>query len=133
MREAGSGDARAGCGCVVCDVEGVFVHLGACFLAQLLEVTAADFLETFSPALSEQNSVAIPAEHELTEFPDWAHFLSTSEVVFDQAITLETACHATEYDALSAAERSAQERSARERVTMGLMGTVIAPETDKAI
>ncbi|KAG2819791.1 hypothetical protein PC112_g12037 [Phytophthora cactorum] len=38
------------------------------------EVTAADFLETFSPALSEQNSVAIPAEHELTEFPDWAHF-----------------------------------------------------------
>ncbi|KAG2816290.1 hypothetical protein PC116_g18407 [Phytophthora cactorum] len=36
-------------------------------------------------------------------------------------------------DALSAAERSAQERSARERVTMGLMGTVIAPETDKAI
>ncbi|KAG2974554.1 hypothetical protein PC118_g14454 [Phytophthora cactorum] len=103
------------------------------FLAQLLEVTAADFLETFSPALSEQNSVAIPAEHELTEFPDWAHFLSTSEVVFDQATTLETACHATEYDALSAAERSAQERSARERVTMGLMGTVIAPETDKAI
>ncbi|KAG3005607.1 hypothetical protein PC119_g15252 [Phytophthora cactorum] len=98
-----------------------------------LEVTAADFLETFSPALSEQNSVAIPAEHELTEFPDWAHFLSTSEVVFDQATTLETACHATEYDALSAAERSAQERSARERVTMGLMGTVIAPETDKAI
>ncbi|KAG2906989.1 hypothetical protein PC115_g14078 [Phytophthora cactorum] len=38
------------------------------------QVTAADFLETFSPALSEQNSVAIPAEHELTEFPDWAHF-----------------------------------------------------------